>query len=511
MKNKPLYLGMMFIILMNLLILSCISTDKNTFPEPKIKSGTTKVSGIIENFEFKEGEEKAIVKLFVPNPVSGVPSRLETSLNKDGSFEFDVLLEADYMIGIINIEALNKNLIIGLGTAKETKLTIIDNKNGNIGIILSNPIRLTTEDALNLGEVLTQMYTTPSADSTYYKMAPKDFAAVAIKNMEKILNIAANDTTLSLSTKNFVKNEFKLFYLSGCLLDYADYIELNYQNFKTKEEPDNFTPQKPDISYYNFLQYFDLNNPQYIYNTTYSEVFQKILFDNTLNIPKIEDTPINEWLKEVKTTIATLIGSDNGLFYDMLAINAYTSQFENELKPLSEKQIANIKKYFKNKDISKVLLKRNEGIIRLAEQTTNPIIRNTPSVENKELMNAIISQYKGKAVFVDFWATWCGPCLSAMKEFREVKRNYKNKDIVFVYITNTSSPLKLWEEKIKGIGGEQYYLSGEQWDYLLDSFDFSGIPTYQLYDANGILKDQTTGYPGNIKMQQIIDEILSKK
>lgn len=511
MKNKPLYLGMMFIILMNLLILSCISTDKNTFPEPKIKSGTTKVSGIIENFEFKEGEEKAIVKLFVPNPVSGVPSRLETSLNKDGSFEFDVLLEADYMIGIINIEALNKNLIIGLGTAKETKLTIIDNKNGNIGIILSNPIRLTTEDALNLGEVLTQMYTTPSADSTYYKMAPKDFAAVAIKNMEKILNIAANDTTLSLSTKNFVKNEFKLFYLSGCLLDYADYIELNYQNFKTKEEPDNFTPQKPDISYYNFLQYFDLNNPQYIYNTTYSEVFQKILFDNTLNIPKIEDTPINEWLKEVKTTIATLIGSDNGLFYDMLAINAYTSQFENELKPLSEKQIANIKKYFKNKDISKVLLKRNEDIIRLAEQTTNPIIRNTPSVENKELMNAIISQYKGKAVFVDFWATWCGPCLSAMKEFREVKRNYKNKDIVFVYITNTSSPLKLWEEKIKGIGGEQYYLSGEQWDYLLDSFDFSGIPTYQLYDANGILKDQTTGYPGNIKMQQIIDEILSKK
>ncbi|QIK60761.1 redoxin family protein [Dysgonomonas sp. HDW5A] len=511
MKNKPLYLGIMFIILMNLLILSCVSTDKNTFPEPKIKSGTTKVSGIIENFEFKEGEEKAIVKLFVPNPVSGVPFRLETSLNKDGSFEFDVPLEADYMIGIINIEALNKNLIIGLGTAKETKLTIIDNKNGNIGIILSNPIGLTTEDALNLGEVLTQMYTTPSADSTYYKMAPKDFASVAIKNMEKILNIAANDTTLSLSTKNFVKNEYKLYYLSGCLLDYAGYIELNYQNFKTKEEPDNFTPQKPDISYYSFLQYFDLNNPQYIYNTTYSEVFQKILFDNTLNIPKIEDTPIDEWLKGVKTILATLIGSDNGLFYDMLAVNTYISQFENELKPLSEKQIANIKNYFKNKDFSKILLKRNEEIIRLAEQTTSPIIRNTPSVENKELMNTIISQYKGKAVFVDFWATWCGPCLSAMKEFREVKRNYKNKDIVFVYTTNTSSPLKLWEEKIKGIGGEQYYLSGEQWDYLLDSFDFSGIPTYQLYDANGILKDQITGYPGNIKMQQIIDEILPKK
>lgn len=511
MKNKLIYYKVIFILFINCLFLACTSSNKNQFPEPRIESGIAKVIGKIENFELKEGEDQPTIKLFIPNPVSGVPSRLETSLNKDGSFEFDVPLEADYMIGIINIEALNKNLIIGLGTAKETKLTIVDNKNGNINISLSNPIGLTTEDILNLGEVLTQMYTTPSADSTYYKMAPKDFAAIAIKNMEKILNIAANDTTLSLSTKNFVKNEFKLFYLSGCLLDYAGYIELNYQNFRTKEEPDNFTPQKPDISYYNFLQYFDLNNPQYIYNTTYSEVFQKILFDNTLNIPKIEDTPIDEWLKEVKTTIATLIGSDNGLFYDMLAINAYTSQFENELMPLSEKQIANINNYFKNKDISKILLKRNEEIISLAEQTTSPIIRNTPSVENKELMNAIISQYKGKAVFVDFWATWCGPCLSAMKEFREVKRNYKNKDIVFVYITNTSSPLKLWKEKIKGIGGEQYYLSGEQWDYLLDSFDFSGIPTYQLYNANGILKNQTTGYPGNIRMQQIIDEILLKK
>ncbi len=511
MKNKQIYFGLIFSLLINILFFSCTSTDKNQFPEPRIEFGTAKVVGKIQDFELKEEENQPVIKLFVPNSISSTPTLLETSLNKDGSFEFDVPLEADYMIGIVSIEMLNKRLVIGLKKTTKTEFTIIDKKDNNIEITISNPIGLTSADALNLGEVLTKMMLTPSADSAYYKITPKEFASIAIKNMEKILNIATNDTMLSLRTKNFIKNEYRLFYLSNCLLNYTQFMKLNYLNFKTKEESDNFTPQELDITYYTILQYFDLNNPQYIYNTTYSEIFQNILSDNILNIPKIEDTPIGEWLKGVKTTMAALIGSDSGLFYDMLAVNAYTYQLENSLKPLSEKQIKNIEKYFKNKDITKILLKKNEGILNLAEKTTTQIIRKTPKVDLKDLMNAIISQYKGKAVFVDFWATWCAPCLSAMKEFREVKSNYKDKDIVFVYITNTSSPLKLWEEKIKGIGGEQYYLSEEQWDYLLDSFDFSGIPTYQLYDANGILKDQITGYPGNIKMQQTIDEILPNK
>ena len=76
-------------------------------------------------------------------------------------------------------------------------------------------------------------------------------------------------------------------------------------------------------------------------------------------------------------------------------------------------------------------------------------------------MNAIISKYKGKAVLVDFWATWCGPCMSGMPKMKEYLNKYSGRlnilgiaqEIAFVYITNSSSPQKLWEEKIKIIGG----------------------------------------------------------
>lgn len=489
---------------------ACTPTNKDHFPEPKIAMGTAKVVGIIKNLEFKEGEESPIIRLRVPNPVMGEHSILETHLNKDGSFNFEIPMESDLMIGIISSEILRTALIVGLASEEETKLTITKKKDENIEVNISSRIELTPNDALNSGDVIGQMMQTktPFNNLAQYKIPPADFARIAIQNMKEVLNIIANDSTLSKSVQNFGMNEFKLFYLTGYLLDYNDYMSMNYKNYKTKEEPEEFTPEKLDKSYFTFLKDFNLNDPQYLYNGSYSRVLKNILFNETLNIPLIKDTPINEWLNGVKVTMTDLIGADSGLFYDMLAINAYIAQLENEVQPLSGKQIENIKSYFKNKDITKILLKKNEDIIKVALHNSNPAIKSTPTVAPKELMTAIISQYKGKVVFVDFWATWCGPCLAAMKEFREAKSSYKNKDIVFVYITNSSSPLKLWEEKIKGIGGDQYYLTEKEWKSLEESFNFTGIPIYQLYDTNGKLEKQFEGYPGTDEMKTIIEQLL---
>jgi hypothetical protein len=74
-----------------------------------------------------------------------------------------------------------------------------------------------------------------------------------------------------------------------------------------------------------------------------------------------------------------------------------------------------------------------------------------------------------------------------MQEFRSAKGEFHDKDVVFVYLTNASSPRTLWEEKIKGIGSEHYYLNDSQWKYVMDHFGFEYIPSYLLYNKKGLL------------------------
>jgi len=137
-------------------------------------------------------------------------------------------------------------------------------------------------------------------------------------------------------------------------------------------------------------------------------------------------------------------------------------------------------------------------------------INETPVVAKEKLMEAILSKYKGKVVLVDFWATWCQPCMYAIKESHSLKVKFKDKKVTFVYITDISSSKELWKKTIQEIGYEHYFLNKEEMESIAFSkkYGFDGIPTYLLFDSNGELKEKFTGYPGNDKIQEEIEKLL---
>jgi len=462
-------------------------------------------------------EKTFSVKIAVPNLVEGASRQFdeyETQLETDGSFSLLIpLFSPVYAMLTINDENLGAFF---LSPDKETKIDLSLTNTNKIQAKVIEGQELTIDDLEKINEPFMKFglkLRDPlnSLSELRWNMAPDEYKNYILQWTDKqIAAIVDENKNLSDNLKQLLHGDLKWKTFTGYLFNYEDITRGLYE--KGKNNNTTFIPIKPNKTYYSFLNYFDWNNPPVFNDPAYSIMFKRILIDSILNIPDLEkNQSLVNWLKEVKMTLNPLIGYDSGMFYDMLALHAYMKQLDEDLKPLSIRQIEDIKTYFKNPTFAKYLFVKNEALMKHITQTKFPsIIKETPVVDKENLMDAIVSSYKGKVVVVDFWATWCVPCLESIKLFKPLKEDFFNENVVFVYITDESSPKELWKKKIQDITGEHYYLTKEESKSISNSkqYSFDKIPTYMFFDSNGVLKNKISGYPGNEEMRKMIEKLL---
>lgn len=117
-----------------------------------------------------------------------------------------------------------------------------------------------------------------------------------------------------------------------------------------------------------------------------------------------------------------------------------------------------------------------------------------------DLINSIKNLCRGNSIFIDFWATWCGPCLKEMPHFNNLSSEVKDLPVKFIYICTTSGTTQEnWINKIVTLKQSGIHILTD--DALLVktavSFDVGVFPGYVFIDGNGNYLREAISQDGN--------------
>ncbi|MBX2845811.1 MAG: TlpA family protein disulfide reductase [Saprospiraceae bacterium] len=111
-----------------------------------------------------------------------------------------------------------------------------------------------------------------------------------------------------------------------------------------------------------------------------------------------------------------------------------------------------------------------------------------------------LNSFKGKVVYVDFWASWCAPCFTAMPSLTSLKQEFGD-DLVIVTV-NVDKSKKAWKKGYKKGRPEGIALwagSGGQDSRIAKELFVFALPQYVLIDQNGNVVDNVAAGPYQVK------------
>jgi thiol-disulfide isomerase/thioredoxin len=174
---------------------------------------------------------------------------------------------------------------------------------------------------------------------------------------------------------------------------------------------------------------------------------------------------------------------------------------------LDEKLVSVLKPRIAQEGMMLTQLYNQKAAAKKVEGTLAP----TFDYENHKGGKTKLEDLRGKYVYIDVWATWCGPCRAEIPHLKKVEEKYHGKNIEFVSISvDVDKDHEKWQKFVtdKQLGGIQLFADKNWTSDFIKAFGINSIPRFLLIDPNGKVVKADAPRPSSVSLVELLDGLV---
>ena len=335
-----------------------------------------------------------------------------------------------------------------------------------------------------------KVFQIPSMSGMEYKMAEMEFTqridSNHIKEMGFLANYFGNEKIDDAAVNAFLTYEKNNLQYSWAETRMT--YPLFYQYLNKLDHP-------PVLSsgYYDFLTQLVIFNPDAIHTMAYDDFLSAFVSREIKDSWQVDTTQKYLYVKE-KFIDTKLDGPIKEFILAEWSYNALTDNGDLEKgKELTAKIIS---EFPDSKFIP--MLQRTIASTALLQAGNAAPDFSLPDMDGKMVS---LSDFSGNIVYLDIWASWCGPCRSEIPHAKKLEEELKDSGVVFLGVSIDEDE-KAWKKLIKDkdIPGMQLISKGSFDSDIAQKYNVTGIPHYIIIGADGKIVDSNAQRPsGGVK------------
>ncbi|MEZ4856701.1 MAG: TlpA disulfide reductase family protein [Gelidibacter sp.] len=281
----------------------------------------------------------------------------------------------------------------------------------------------------------------------------------------------------------------------------------------------------------NFRDTLKLDSPATftaVYNNAFSlhlknDMDVKVEFDND-NLSKTikfsgKGEAENNFLKFKNKETNDLYGEDYKDYFslDQKAFDDKTKAYIGKINKELESKQQQLDSAFMSgqKEALKVFEEQNFAQYQEQQKINKLLAKGNPSPEFNNYVNyaggtSSLKDYRGSYVYIDVWATWCGPCKYEIPFLEKVEKEYHDKNIKFVSVSiDAVKDEQKWRDmiKAKNMGGIQLLADKDYESQFISDYFIYGIPRFILLDPQGNIVTYDAPRPSEEKLKTLFNSL----